>query len=165
MLSKGYFDIKRDIEIEKAGGFWCHACLISHSATEQSPDPRYCQGCYDFLLKEAETLPKNKRPKWIPKPEKTHEKQYHVSSVEDGIMSTLEGKKIEVDIIQPPAATRTLPKRGPKHKALPVELIMQWAGEGMGSKAIATRLKAEHAISVSYKTIQRIVSGERPLFN
>jgi hypothetical protein len=164
MPNSGYFDVKRDIEIEKSGGFWCHACLVSHPATEQSPDPRYCEGCYEFLLKEAEMLPASKCPAWIPKPqkpEKAGEKQYQVSEDVVSIMSTLEGKKFEVDIIHPPGATRAVVKRGPKHRQLPEDLIRQLASEGMGSKVIAARLKAEHGIIVSYKTIQRILSGER----
>jgi hypothetical protein len=164
MPNSGYFDIKRDIEIEKAGGFWCHACLTGKSASEASPDSRYCQGCYAFLLKEAEMLPASKRPAWIPKPqkpEKAGEKQYQVSRVGDEIMSTLESKKFEVDIIHPPGATRAVVKRGPKHRQLPEDLIRQLANEGMGSKVIAARLKAEHDIIVSYKTIQRVLSGER----
>lgn len=173
MPNSGYFDIKRDIAIEKTGGFWCHTCLVSHPATERSPDPRYCQGCYEFLLKEAEMLSPGKYPKWIPKPQKALKKQYQVSQHGDGIMSTLDGKKFEVDIIPPAVttttATRTFApptksnagKRGPKHRLLPEDLIMRLAGEGMGSKTIAARLKAEHGISVSYKTIQRILSGER----
>jgi hypothetical protein len=161
MPNSGYFDTKRDIEIEKAGGFWCHTCLVSHPATEQSPDPRYCQGCYEFLLREAEMLSPGKYPKWIPKPQKALKKQYQVSQHGDGIMSTVEGKKIEVDIINPPDAIRTSTKRGPKHRQLPEDLIRQLASEGMGSKVIAARLEARRGIIVSYKTIQRILSGER----
>ncbi len=76
-----YFSIKQDREIINAGGFFCHACLASKPATEASPDPRYCQVCYDFLTKEAEMLPENKHPKWIPKPQralKACEKQYPI---------------------------------------------------------------------------------------
>ena len=47
--------------------FFCNTCLTDRSTDVLSPDPRYCQGCYDFLLKEAELLPQSKRPKWIPK--------------------------------------------------------------------------------------------------
>ena len=47
--------------------FYCHACLMDKPANEQSPDPRYCQGCFDFLTKEAELLPGGKRPSWKPK--------------------------------------------------------------------------------------------------
>ena len=50
-------------------------------------------------------------------------------------------------------------KRGPKHRSLPDDLIEQLAGEGMGSKAIAAKLKGESGIEVSYKTIQRRLSA------
>lgn len=46
---------------------FCHACLEDKPATEASPDPRYCQGCYDFLLQEAEMLNPGKYPGWVPK--------------------------------------------------------------------------------------------------
>jgi len=61
------FDIKRDIEIENSGGFWCHGCLIGKLADEQSDDPRYCCDCYKFLLTESTLLPeKQKKPGWVP---------------------------------------------------------------------------------------------------
>jgi len=158
MPNSGYFDVKRDIAIEKAGGFWCHACLVSHPAAEQSADPRYCQGCYDFLLKEAEILPKTKRPAWIPKPEKAGEKQYPVPGIGDRIMSTVKSKNFEVDIIQPRVSKVTRGKRGPKFSELPEGLIKELASQGQGSKAIGTMLKREFGIEVSYKTIQRRLS-------
>jgi len=163
MPNSGYFDVKRDIAIEKAGGFWCHACLVSHPAREQSPDPCYCQGCYDFLLKEAETLTGHiKKPEWLPEASsKTAKTASPVSQYGGEIMSTLENPKNEVDIIHPSVATRTLGKRGPKHKKLPEDLIGQLSAEGMGPKAIASKLKRELGIDVSYKTIQRLLSGER----
>ena len=95
------------------------------------------------------------------KPKKAHKKAVQVAGDMRRIMSPLESKKIEVDIIHPPGATRTSGKRGPKHRSLPEDLIRHLAGEGMGSKAIAARLKAEHRVKVSYRTIQRILSGER----
>jgi len=43
-----------------------------------SPNPRYCQGCYEFLLKEAEMLTERRitrRPDWIPsQPKQTTQK-------------------------------------------------------------------------------------------
>ena len=75
-------------------------------------------------------------------------------------MSTLEGKKFEVDIINPPDAIRTSTKRGPKHKHLPEDLIRRLSGEGIGSKAIVARLRTK-GLKVSYKTIQRLLSGQR----
>ncbi len=100
--------------------FWCHACLDDKLASEASPDPRYCQDCYDFLLKEAEMLPEGKRPAWIPQKGKIgHQKSIQVSGDVVLNMSTLDDKKIEVDIIQPLVGKVTREKRGPKHKALP----------------------------------------------
>jgi hypothetical protein len=156
-----HFDSRRDREIIEVSGFFCQACAVGKPASEQSPDPRYCQGCYEFLLKEAELLTGTKRPKWIPKPQTAPKKQYPISVDGASIMSTVEGKKFEVDIIQPSVAIRAVVKRGPKHRQLPEDLIRQLASEGMGSKVIAARLKAEYGVIVSYKTIQRILSGER----
>ena len=48
-MKNRYFDIKRDRAIIKASGFFCQTCLVGKPASEQSPDKRYCQGCYDFL--------------------------------------------------------------------------------------------------------------------
>ena len=147
--------------------FFCHACLEDKNEQELSPDSRYCQWCYDFLLKEAEILPSNKCPAWIPKPQRSPveaknkpRSQYQVSRVGYGIMSPLEHQKSVVDIIRPAVTSRASGKRGPKHRQLPEDLIWRLAGEGYGSKAIATRLK-EQGIKVSYKTIQRVLSGER----
>ena len=144
--------------------FFCYTCLEDKDRKELSPDPRYCQGCYDFLLKEAEMLPGGKRPAWIPKEGKIgHQKSIQVSGDVVLNMSTLNDKKSEVDIIQPSVGKVTRVKRGPKQKPLPQELIEQWAGEGMGSKAIASKLNNELGIKVSYKTIQRLLSGEREI--
>ena len=43
--------------------FFCHACLEDKDGEELSPDSRYCQGCYNFLLKEAEVLVAISAPK------------------------------------------------------------------------------------------------------
>ncbi len=142
--------------------FFCYTCLEDKDRKELSPDPRYCQGCYDFLLKEAEMLPGGKRPAWIPKEGKIgHQKSIQVSGDVVLNMSTLGDEKSTVDIIHPSVAKVTREKRGPKQKALPQELIKQLHRDGIGSKAIATHLKKEMGIGVSYKTIQRVLSGER----
>lgn len=51
-MKKRYFDIKRDMAIVKAGGFFCQACLEEKPTGEQSPDRRYCQSCYNFLQQD-----------------------------------------------------------------------------------------------------------------
>lgn len=107
-------------------------------------------------------MPPSKHPKWIPKSQKIAGAK-PIPVPQDVVlnMSTLADKKIKVDIIHPPGGKVTHKKRGPKQKDLPVDLITQWDGEGMGSKGIAARLKKEYSITVSYKTIQRILSGQR----
>ena len=145
--------------------FFCHTCLVDKPDEEQSPDPRYCQSCFTLLAAEAGTLPaKTRIPDWVPRGytgEKVQEKVAVVPWQGTLNMSTSAEKKIEVDIIPPGVFTRTLSKRGPKEKPLPLGLIRQWVAEGMGSKRIASRLSAEHGITVSYKTIQRLLSGKR----
>jgi hypothetical protein len=156
----GRFNTRRDNEIISAGGFWCEACLVAKPAVERSLDPRYCQGCYQFLLAEAELDTSRRGGEW--KPVRPSESTAQVSHVVRRNMSPMAVKKTEVDIIHPADAIRTLRKRGPKPKYLPEKLITQLAGNGMGSKAIAARLKDE-GIKVSYKTIQRFLSGKRQL--
>ena len=172
-MGNKYFNAKRDRELIAAGThFFCHACLVAKPASEQSPDERYCQGSYEFLLKEAKLLPATKHPKWIPKSHSNAVRgavareirgEKPIPVVVDGVlnMSTVNGKNSKVDIFEPSVAKVTRGKRGPKQKPLPQELIKQWAGEDMGSKAIATRLKADTGVTVSYKTIQRLLSGKR----
>lgn len=164
--TRRYFDIERD----RTFSCFCEACLVGKDKSEASPDPRYCQGCYDFLVNEAEMVTGHTRTDWEPiKPppesptieERSTQKLPHVPQVGGGIMSTLESGKFEVDIIKATIPSKVAGKRGPKHKTLPVDLIIQWVGEGIGSKAIAGKLKAEHEILVSYKTIQRVLSGQR----
>jgi hypothetical protein len=159
------FDVKRDNELIAAGThFWCEACLIARPLDDQSPDERYCQGCYDFLLKEARMLKEAgswRRPDWIPKLKTSPKKVGYASTPTPRNMSTLNEDKIEVDIIRPSVAKVTRGKRGPKPKDLPRDLIKQWAGEGMGSKAIASKLRTNRSIIVSYKTIQRVLAGQR----
>ncbi len=148
MQNNGYFSAKRDREIINNGGFPCRACLVGKLPSQQSPDPRYCQGCYDLLLKEAEMDTNRHRCDWKPirpddKPEIELQKHAHVVQGVRTNMSTLESEIITVDIIQPPVAIRAVNTRGPKHKPLPLKLIKQWADEGKGSKAIATCLRKQ----------------------
>ncbi|MBA7652632.1 hypothetical protein ES703_60467 [subsurface metagenome] len=156
-------DIKWDIALENAGGFFCEACLGVKTVDERSQDPRYCQGCYNFLIEEAKLLSGPRRSKWIPKPEKTDkalEKQCHVARVGDGILSTLESPKIELDKIKPSVEPEPVSQKGRKKPVLPVGDIGQLSFEGMGAKAIAPQLRKRNA-KVSHKTAQRVLSGER----
>ena len=155
-----YFNIERD----KQFSHLCQACLVGKNKV--SKDIRYCESCYSILLKEAELDTRRRAADWRPKGSATKQEAASIETAQVSqdvriIMSTLNGKISEVDIIQPSVAKVTPQKRGPKHKPLPQEMIVQWKADGLGSKAIATRLKTEHGIDVSYKTIQRVLLGER----
>lgn len=151
--------------LEQQVEFLCQACLEDKPPQEKSSDPRYCQGCYDFLLEEAKRLMEHgvtKRANWIPQnPANTPQKEKKVVRDHSVIVSTLKNEKSIVDTIEATVASRATGKRGRKFKQLPEDLIRQLNDEGMGCKAIATRLKAGHGVVVSYRTIQRVLSGER----
>ena len=59
-------EVKKDIIKNGAYHFFCHACIIDKPASEQSPDARYCQSCYEFLCHEA--FKTSERPNWVPNP-------------------------------------------------------------------------------------------------
>ena len=160
-----YFDAQRDREFTEAGThFWCQTHLSAVPISKRSPDDRYCKECYNRLLEEASLLPSNKRPKWVPRTKIGGKKAIPVPQDTVLNMHTVNGEKSEVCIIQPPVRKVTREKRrGPKHRDLPEDLIRQWDSEGIGSKAIATRLKRELDIKVHYSTIQRLLVGQRVL--
>jgi len=49
------FDIVRDIKTTEDGGFFCEGCLVGKDRAVVSPDPRYCQDCYDVLREAMKT--------------------------------------------------------------------------------------------------------------
>ena len=158
------FSSKRDREVIDAGGFFCHACLVGKPASDQSTDPRYCQDCAGFLLAEAEDLPANKRGRWMPRSPKKGKEKLSPVSIQQGInMATVNDKKTEVAIIPPQTSEVTRGRRGPKQKDLPVDVITRLANEGMGYKRIAARLKVEYGIDIGFRTVARVVKGERLL--
>jgi len=70
MPENNYFSCSREKEIEAAGGFFCQACCVARPVDDQSRDPRYCQGCYEVLKREAEQLTGGRKAAWIPKSKK-----------------------------------------------------------------------------------------------
>ncbi|MFC1906958.1 hypothetical protein ACFLW8_02620 [Chloroflexota bacterium] len=127
------FDIKEDSRYP----CFCLACLIGKKKAEMS-NYKYCHQCqanmdYDRSLACSQ-----------PKSGHITIKHDHTDSVNTEMkMSTVKGRPTTY-----------------KKRALPEDLIKQWASEGEGSKAIVTRLKSQ-GIAVSYKTIQRLLNGQR----
>jgi len=181
------FSDARDRALIKAGThFYCEGHLCAIPIGEQSDDPRYCRSCREFLRQEAESL--KIRGAWVPKltgkrrgkaaaidkshtaPQASHTPSIkgdiipdHITIPPTGqrqIMSTPKTPKTEGDKTAPRVMVKK--RRGPKHKSLPVDEIKRWAKkDGMRSKRIAARLEKKRGIKVSYKTIQRILNGQR----
>ena len=133
---------------------------MGRSASEQSPDPRYCRSCYEFLRKEVGMDTRKRGVGWHPRAKRTPITAAPVPEDLRGIMSTAGDHKFEVDISRSRLSQTMQSKRGPKHKHLPEARIRELAFEGLGAKAIASKLHTD-GIEISYKTVQRILSGER----
>jgi len=165
------FDTKRDNELIAAGThFYCEGCLVARPKDRQSPDPRYCQDCHDFLSGEAEALgPGRRGGSWIPKAQKPKKPETPPPTparnrTRRAVVRDIITKKPRPISEEGPEEREVImshPKRGPKHQKLPEGLIRQLAAEELSSRVIAARLRDEHGITVSYKTVQRVLSGKR----
>lgn len=164
------------IEIERASDFFCQGCLEDKPLEDISPDPRYCFGCHEVLSAEAKMLPGIKR-KWVPKAPRAKTGRKKEAPVAKGVsvimsqpknemskeIKVKKAKKVKVGHNSPATSKAAPKKRGPKCKSFPEGLIIGWASEGLSNRAIATILKVEYDIVISYKTIQRILKGQRVL--
>ena len=156
-------NIKRD----KQYPYFCQACLGGKPETETSFDTRYCKGCCDFLLKEAEMDTNRRNSDWKPinshnTPDKREEKAAQSLDTCAELCPPQKAPQNTVDIIQPLDPQKKATNRGrPRQLDLPEELIKELASEGMGSKAIASQLRRGGGIKASYKTIQRVLTGQR----
>lgn len=160
-----YFDIERDEQFL----CFCQACLTGKPESERSSkDARYCLECQPLIEGEY----KIRGEKYIPVPldiniqtEDTSQAKSSPSKtqpIETSIekekkkMSTLNSPSLKVDNFRPGGRPKIYRKL-----QLPDDKIKQLHQEGLGAKAIASQLERERGIDVSYKTIQRVLSGER----
>ena len=144
---KSMGEIQRDCIDRLLDTFWCHACLDDKPLTEQSPDPRYCKGCCEFLLQEARLIEGKRHPAWIPK----------VSpSAPEPFRETVEsiGK---CNKISESTSTRV---RGRKPIDIPKGYIEKLVKEGITScRRISERLKADYGIECSFMTVSRVIKN------
>ena len=113
------------------GEFYCKACLMDKTEAEMSPDDRYCQGCYEFLLKEAEILSQGKRTAWIPKP---------VARSSFKTRQDAQNKANACNNIIGPSK----PRVGRPVTDLPVQQIEVLKSQGYSLRGIAERLGTSH---------------------
>jgi len=179
-----YFNTKRDNALIESGThFWCHACLVARPNNILSPDLRYCFPCYDLLLTEAAhgresgKIKKKSLPYWIPATP-TQQRLYNEPQPVTGVLKTsdvyLDTSVILATVNEPEntVAKKESPTpkialsgkpetRGRPQVELPEEAIIEMAKSGMGYKRIAARLNIEYGIDAKYRTIARVVKGER----
>jgi hypothetical protein len=164
-IIKAYRDLTdlNQLMSSKPDHFWCCTHLADLPLGDQSPDPRYCKRCYTFLMAEY----KNRNCWWVPVKGAKNKTPPQVLAQGALIMSTSKCKNSTVDTINPTPPANDVKilnidcsdGRGRKPQSLPIELIKQYSLDGMGSKAIATKLKNQ-GLSVSYKTVQRRLKKE-----
>ena len=65
-MANSLFSATKDREVVEASGFLCQSCLVGKSLDDQSPDPRYCQFCFEILLEEVKETPIRGRQGWQP---------------------------------------------------------------------------------------------------
>lgn len=157
-MTEKYFDIETD----KQFPCFCQACLVGKSEEQMSKrDVRYCLDCQPFIEREYSRL----RQRYIPITYNHQNHQIDTFSNADiethrgkqkKKMSTIDSAMLRVDKLKPRIRSKTYKKR-----ILPDGQIKQLHNEGMGSKAITNKLRVERGITVSYKTIQRVLSGQR----
>ena len=152
-VEQRYFDIKRDIEVINKGGFFCLGCIVGKKATEQSPNPLYCQWCYDSLKADGYKFD-GKATEFKMAVLTTESVSTPIKEVETN-MATVNDPSPSVANFRPRGRPKTYKKR-----SLPNEKIMQLNKQGLGSKAIASKLQKQ-GIDVSFRTIARILAGER----
>lgn len=150
------FDIRKD----KLYPCFCEACLAGKAKSDMSEkDIRYCVGCQQSIELgyelEAEKSKHTKRYKPNIPIEKVAPVELPIGE-EKTKMSTVNSDNARVDNFRARGRSTSYKKR-----PLPDDEIKQLNQQGMGAKAITGKLKREKGIIVSYKTIQRILSGER----
>ncbi len=141
-MISGYFDIKRDMQFS----CFCEGCLVGKTANEQSLDPRYCQSCYEILLKEAELLDGRRRPAWIPK-----DSQATTRTLQKPSLKPVEGRQKCPKAVPAPqigSAPGTVP--------FPIEQVRLWHDEGLSVRVITKRLN-EQGIMVGRSTVHRAI--------
>ena len=147
----------------KPGYFWCYTHLQDLPLEKQSIDKRYCQQCYEILVKALADLKEagDRHKHWWAVQDRRHgnDRIVPVQGQPTHNLSTSNGQHSTVDKLDPSVPIRPIVHPGPKNMALPLDRIAKLAVEGMGSKLIARQLNAE-GVSVSYKTIQRLLYKE-----
>ena len=155
-MTEKYFDIERD----KLLPYWCQACLVGKESGQMSPDPRYCNGCYELLVKEAQML--TRHADWMPQDGKISPENMgttnSLNTEPAGVLLYLKSEKSQS--YQNPARTTKVNLGGRPRKDIPVKLIHKLSKQGLSIGKITRELKAQGQ-PISAMSVQRVLSGER----
>lgn len=145
--------------------FWCETHLSAVPIGKRSPDRRYCQECYDFLVEETRMLAERgvtKRPAWIPDPLPDNIKSYFKGpNIGQNYVTTylpLSGDGTG-DVTAPEQIRTTsgdVKKASPQLEAVIEKMVKQ----GLSSRAIAGQLRLK-GFSVSHMTIARYIRKKK----
>ena len=158
------FNIHSELESIKSGdSFWCSGCISARPVAERSADSRYCQGCRDFLCKEADSSPQNQRgawvpTDWVPRLPTTAAPAEPCDINPDGVSNKgRDGESAIGNIV----TGNNQEGSGEKHRsrgrprsarnALPLEKILELHQSGQGSREIADQVGA------NYRTVARLI--------
>lgn len=138
-------EIQRNSIDRLLDNFFCLGCLEDKPLSEQSPDPRYCKPCCQFLLKEARLIEGKRHPSWIP------------SVINSKPFSKRVEQARDCNKIPTSVSDRVNGKRGRKRIDIPTEIIDRLTKEGMSCRRISERLKSDYGIECSFMTVARVI--------
>ena len=146
------FDCVRDKKlIADSTHFLCSACLVARPVEDRSYDQRYCQRCYDFLLKEVE-LGGHQKATWRPK---TPQDEATSAVPKLPTWNTMLGRNNEVMAHTNKGNGGHC--SGRPSLGLPVERIKSLAEQKVKVAEIIQQLHGEN-IKVSRRTVYRVLS-------
>ncbi len=141
---RGQFDIRRDIAICNAGGFFCGACLTGKPVSERSRNPRYCLTCYESMRQERARAS---------------------LGIESADFSEEMAIAMEMPLITPSSSDKGCDKAQDKENgtsdAVTARIIelssLRKGNKAISSRAIADQLTVE-GVTMSYRTVARILA-------
>lgn len=149
--------IRPELDAIAAGThFWCETHLCALPVANKSPDPRYCQDCFDVLTEEAKMLENRhtkRLPTWVPV-------SWPVSPVQQGREPVTDSTDAASDVGEDVTAPST-PEPARDNGKTPLDAaISDMAAAGLSTRAISEQL-AMHGIAVSHMTIARHLRAGR----
>lgn len=138
--------------LEGSTHFLCRACCEKLPLEKMSKDARYCGFCQGFIEDEYRVRAEGRDISL----ESLYKPLERLSTVKEGGTNLLCGENVP--------SMKLSHQKGPYQKQeLPEKLILDMSHQGRGSRVIAAYLGLQ-GIYISYRTVQRVIRGERKQF-